>query len=306
MTTELYKKHRPKLFKHIIGQAAAVEALNVMISKDKVPHTLLFAGPSGCGKTSLARIMQGKLGCGDTDFTELNAADSRGVDTIRDIRQRMHLAPMNGKCRVWLIDECHQLTKDAQTAFLKMLEDTPSHVYFMLATTEPNKLLPTILSRCTVVRVAALSAKAMTELVLSVCKREQQTLGSTVLEQLVEVADGSPRRALVLLHQVIEMEDEDEQLNILQSADAKRQAIEIARTLMRPNATWKDLVPILKAVDEEPETIRRMVLGYANSVMLSAGGKVVPRAYLIVTAFRDHFYDCGKAGLAAACYEVLQ
>ena len=154
---ELYKKYRPKNFKRIVGQPTITEQLTSMTRSNQFPHSSLFSGPSGCGKTTLARIMRNKLDCGDQDFQEVNCADFRGIDMVRDIRNRMNLAPIGGECRVWLIDEAHQLSSQAQNAFLKILEDTPSHVYFMLATTDPQKLIPTIRTRCAEFKVSSLN-----------------------------------------------------------------------------------------------------------------------------------------------------
>src|SRR5437773_2031788 len=128
---ELYKKHRPRKFADVVGQPRAVAALESMVAAGEVPHSVLFAGPSGTGKTTLARILARELGCGK-NFKEINAAESRGIDSIREVQSVMGLAPMGGKCRVWLWDEAHRLTPDSQSALLKTLEDTPSHVYFML------------------------------------------------------------------------------------------------------------------------------------------------------------------------------
>ncbi len=130
--TELYKKHRPKEFKKMVGNVSTVQTLVNMIKRDTLPHTILFHGPSGCGKTTLARILKNQLDCSDVDFKELNCSDHRGVDTIREITRTMNMAPTGGKVRIWLLDEVHQMTKDAQNAALKIFEDTPNHVYFLL------------------------------------------------------------------------------------------------------------------------------------------------------------------------------
>jgi len=107
---ELYKKYRPKKLGNIVGQSNAVNILQSFIDEGKIPHSLLFSGPSGCGKTTFARIIKRKLKCGDYDFTELNCADARGIDMTREIRSRLNQSPISGKCRVWLLDECHKLT----------------------------------------------------------------------------------------------------------------------------------------------------------------------------------------------------
>lgn len=302
---ELYLKHRPRLFKQVIGQDAAVASIQKLLkTKDRFPHALLFTGPSGCGKTTLARILQGKLSCGDSDFFEVNCADFNGINMVRELRGKMKLAPMNGTSRIWLIDEAHQLTSDAQDAFLKILEDTPRHVYFMLATTNPGKLKTTIVNRCTEVKVRSLQPKQMESLLQGVLDKEDFVVGEAVIDKIVEVADGSARKALVLLNQVMGLETEEEALEIIQTSDTKRQSIELARALLNPRAKWPEIANLLKAIDDEPEQVRRMLLGYTSSVMLG-GGKLAPRAYLIAAAMRDHFYDCGRPGLIIAAYEIF-
>ena len=148
MTTSLAVKYRPKRLADFLGNTETVQALRALMEREEMPHTILFTGPSGTGKTTLARIVARRLQCSEHDLQELNTADFRGIDTIRDVVRNMALCPMSGSCRVWILDEVHQLSKDAQHALLKALEDTPKHVYFLLATTDPAKLLPTIRTRC--------------------------------------------------------------------------------------------------------------------------------------------------------------
>lgn len=303
MTTELYKTYRPSSLKRIMGQPDAVRTLEGLISKNKIPHFILFAGPSGCGKTTLARILKKHLKCGDQDFAEINCADLRGIDTVRDIRSRMGLAPINGDCRIWLIDEAHQLTTQAQDAFLKILEDTPEHVYFMMATTDPNKLKPTVRTRATTVTVKAMAPVAQKAMIEAILTKEDKTLTEEVIEKIVETAEGSARKALVILNAIINIDDETEQLNAIASTDVTRDAIEIARKLLDNRTKWPEMARLLKSVDDDPESIRWLILSYMSNVLLS--GKAMQRAYACLNAFRDNFYDSKKAGLVAACYEVI-
>ena len=302
---ELYKKYRPTKFSEIIGQDTPVKILQTKLKKNTLPHTLLFSGPSGCGKTTLARILKRKLKCGKHDFKELNAADFRGIEMVRDIRSHLYQAPINGKCRIWLIDECHRITTDAQNAFLKMLEDTPNHVYFMLATTDPQKLKNTIRTRCTEIVVKNLTDKSLMSLLINICKKEKVSINKDVLDKIIECSNGSARKALVFLNQVIELDDEDDMIEAIKATTVEVQAIAIARALLNPRMKWMDMTKVLKeSLNEEPEQIRWMILGYAKKVLLS-GGKFSGRAYLIIDAFRDHFYDSKHAGLVASCYEII-
>ncbi len=307
MNEELYKKHRPQSFKQLVGQDKALRPLIELGRKGRTPHALLLTGPSGCGKTTVARILRKRLKCSDHDFAELNTADFRGIDMVRDIRTRMNLSPIGGKSRVWLVDECHKLTPDAQHAFLKMLEDTPKHVYFILATTDPQKLLPTIRTRCTQVDLKPLNRKDMEQLLTTVWEKEGVRGIVDVMEKIIELAEGSPRKALVLLNQVIGLEGEEEQLDALAASTGQDKAVQLARLLIKPNVRWPEVAKMLKslrAVEEDPEGLRLLVLAYCNSVLLGGGG-LAKRAFCIMDCFSENFYSSKWSGLSMACYEAV-
>src|ERR671911_844211 len=167
--TTLYRRWRPRRFGGIVGQEPVVRTLRRAIETDRVSHAYLFSGPRGTGKTSTAKVLAMGLNCekGPTpepdgtcdscraimgnssmDVLEMDAASNRGIDEIRDLRDKVNLAPVAGRMRVYIIDEVHMLTAEAFNALLKMLEEPPEHVVFVLATTEKQKVLPTIISRC--------------------------------------------------------------------------------------------------------------------------------------------------------------
>ncbi len=305
MSKELYKKHRPQKMKEVIGQTDSVAMLKNYTKIDSLPHSLLFIGPSGCGKTTLARILQRELNCGKADYTETNAADFRGVDDIRKIRKTMGLAPMQGKCKIYLLDEAHQLTTAAQNSFLKMLEDTPDHVYFFLATTDPQKLIKTIRTRCCEIKLASLDSESILSLLASVCKKEGTKITEDVADKIAAYSDGSARKALVILDSVILLKTEKEQLANIQKPEEEHAAFEICQKLFGRGATWKDVASLLSKTDADPEGIRYLVLSYATKVLLS-GGKQSGRASLVIGEFADNFYDSKKAGLVLACYECMK
>lgn len=299
--TEYYKKYRPKNLNEVLGQPEAVKTLQEMLNKNNVPRCLLLTGPSGCGKTSLARILKDQLGCGRGDFVELNCADTRGIETFRNIKQLMSLRPMSGKCRIWLLDEVHRITGDSQSAVLKMFEDTPNHVYFFLATTDPHKLLSTIRTRTTEIKLKNLTDKELDNLVNKVLTLEKQKVDEEVLRELIRCSEGSARKALVFLNQIVNLTDVDEQLSCL-GQDIKTKGFDLAKKLIDSRTKWNDITPILSNLEEEPETVRYIVLGYANSVMMKKPSK---RCYLVICAFESNFYDSKKAGLTRACWEVI-
>ena len=208
---------------------------------------------------------------------------------------------------MYLIDECHKLTSDAQDEFLKMLEDTPSHVYFLFTTTDPQKLKRTIRNRGSEIIVKSLSEDSLFELLHSVVNEEQKDLDKEVAQKIVDNSEGSARKALVFLNSVIDLSTKREQLNAIVTETAELQVFEIVRGLLyNSRTTWKEMSKILKATkSEDPEQIRWLVLACCDTEMLKAG-KFAGRAYVIIDAFRDNFYDSKHAGLDAACYEVVQ
>lgn len=204
------------------------------------------------------------------------------------------------------VHNCHKLTNDAQNAMLKLLEEPPSHCYFILGTTEPSKLIKAILTRCTEVRVELLKDPAMKELLARTLMIElgkaQPAEWEEVVDRIVEVAEGSPRRALVLLEQTLALNTTEERLQQILKGDAKAQAHEICRALFGFKK-WADVKTLVAACEEEPETVRRIMLGYASKVLLG-GGKNSGKAAQIIQECMANWYDCGKAGLVLSCYNI--
>ena len=128
----LYQKHRPQTLADVQGNRNIVTTLKgLFATPEKMPHTFLFHGETGCGKTTIARIVAENLGCTENNLVEIDTGQFTGIDTVRDIRKSAQFIPLGGGVRVFIIDEVHRMTKDAQNAFLKILEDTPPHIYFI-------------------------------------------------------------------------------------------------------------------------------------------------------------------------------
>lgn len=302
---DLYRKYRPRKFSEVVGQPQAVKELKTRLEKGTVPQAILFCGESGTGKTTLARILAKKLGCDDLDFCEVDCGTDNGIEMVRSIKSRLSLSPMDGPCRIWLIDECQQIRKDGQSALLKMLEDTPSHVYLFLATTDPGKLLKTVLTRCAVIKLKPLGQPVLKELLQVTVMKEGKMATEPLLDKIAEVAAGSARKALVILGQVLDLPTEEERLEHVIKTELSEDGIKLARVLFDRKATWPKVAEVLRALEgEDAEQLRYLVLGYARSILLS-GGPLSKKAMAVIEAFGGNFYDSKHAGLAYASFDVI-
>jgi DNA polymerase-3 subunit gamma/tau len=221
--TTLYRKWRPRRFEGIAGQEPIVRTLRRAIETDRVSHAYLFSGPRGTGKTSTAKVLAMGLNCekGPTsepdgtcencraivgnssmDVLEMDAASNRGIDEIRDLRDKVNLAPAAGRMKVYIIDEVHMLTAEAFNALLKMLEEPPEHVVFVLATTEKHKVLPTIISRCQSFDFRRPSIKTLVEKLEEISEAEDIEVEPEALTVIAREGRGSFRDAEGLLDQL--------------------------------------------------------------------------------------------------------
>jgi len=222
----LYRKYRPQVFAEVAGQDHIIQTLCNSIKSGRVSHAYLFSGPRGCGKTTTARIMAKALNCQDRkvgncepcgkcsscleitngnslDLIEIDAASHRGIDDIRELRDGIKYVPSKSKYKVFIIDECHQLSKDAANALLKTLEEPPAHAIFILATTELHKMLPTILSRCQRFDFRKLKIDELVHRLKGLAEKENVKIDKAALELVAINAGGSVRDAESLLGQVL-------------------------------------------------------------------------------------------------------
>ncbi len=302
----LYLKYRPTSLDEVVGNEEIVQLLKNQLAKNgkqPLPKSLLFHGPTGCGKTTLGRIVAQELGIRGNDIREIDSADFRGIDTIRDIRKQSAFKPLESPSRAWILDEVHRLTGDAQSALLKALEDTPPHVYYILCTTDPQKLLPTIRGRCASYQVRTLTDREMKILLHRVVKAEGESITKEVYEQIVQDSFGHPRNALQTLAQVLSV-DPDKRLAVAKKgAEIQAKTIELCRALVS-RSPWSKVSGILNGLKEEdPESIRRAVLGYCQAILL--GNRPDSIAGIVMQEFIDPFYNTGFPGLTFACYSVV-
>jgi DNA polymerase III subunit gamma/tau len=211
----LYRKYRPKTLGEVVGQSQVTEPLENALKSGKVSHAYLFIGPRGCGKTSVARIFAHsvnnfgyKLEDNYVDIIEIDGASNRGIDNIRDLREKAMIAPTTGKYKIYIIDEVHMLTKEAFNALLKTLEEPPKHVIFIMATTDAHKVPVTITSRAQTYTFKLANGAAMFEFLRSVADSEKIPIDDEALKIIAKRGGGSFRDSLSLLDQISTLSDE--------------------------------------------------------------------------------------------------
>ncbi|MFH1714260.1 MAG: DNA polymerase III subunit gamma/tau, partial [Candidatus Nealsonbacteria bacterium] len=226
MTLVLYRKYRPKTFSEIVGQEHVVQTLTNALSLGLISHAYLFSGPRGSGKTTIARLLAKSLNCQNRkegsfepcnkcdscleimenrsmDLIEIDAASHRGIDEMKELIEGIKFSPSKSKYKVFIIDESHQLTKEAANALLKTLEEPPSHAVFILATTEIHKMIPTIISRCQRFDFRKLTLSEIVRRLEYVAKKEKTKIEKPALELIALNSGGAVRDAEGLLDQVL-------------------------------------------------------------------------------------------------------
>jgi len=299
----LYRKYRPKSLKTFIGNEADAASIQKHIDNPERPHTYLVSGPSGCGKTTIARIFAKELGAGKLSIHEINTANNRGIDSAREIEESMKYPALGNGVKIFIIDECHNMTKVAQDALLKPLEDTPKHVYFFLCTTDPQNLKKAIHTRSTPIKVKPIDSEKIYKLLRKVVAKEGKEVDKGILEEIADTCEGSPRQALVTLENIIDMTDKKQMRVVIKSGQVDEAEVkELCQALLN-GEKWKAVSAILKRMKGlEPESVRYAVMGYMNAVLLNSGKE---QAAIIIENFADNFYDSKAAGLTLACYNVV-
>jgi len=314
----LYQEIRPTDLDDIVGNSAVVGALRGMLRKssDSRPHTILLKGPSGCGKTTIARILAAEFGSTLNTIIEYNAANTRGIETIRELDSNIHLCGLGGKVKTYIIDECAQLTGAAQEAFLKTLEDSPVHCYFILCTTNPERVIKTVRNRCTEYAVNLLQDAELFQVLKKTCEKKDLEVSQDIIDAIVYTCDGSPRAALVALEQVVGIESVDEALELLVSGTERDASVlDLLLLLVMAPAVrrkkWKKIIMTFDAIQEDSERIRRAIMTFLYNKLKKQNDvqDALDIAHLLKIFSENTFYGGkGQMGalIARACFETWE
>ena len=298
MTSQVYyRKWRPLNFEQLAGQEHVATTLRHSANLGRVSHSYLFCGPRGSGKTTTARIMAKAVNCLDLqegdpcnnctvctsindgqfmDIIEMDAASNRGIDEIRDIREKVNFSPAQGRRKVYIIDEAHMLTDQASNAFLKTLEEPPAHVMFILCTTEAHRILPTIVSRCQRFDFRRIPSNAIFDRLDEISRAEGAVVDSEALRVVARYADGSLRDAENLLEQLVVSYDGGvnlAQVEELLGLGNSERWLELATFLLMGNTNGGlDVVNQAAWDGADLRQLHRQTLGLLRSAMLLQWG----------------------------------
>lgn len=275
----LYRTYRPSSFDDVVGQKHIVATLKNAVKQNKIAHAYLFCGPRGTGKTSIAKLLAKAVNCENhenapcgacknclsiqqgnhPDIVEIDAASNNGVDEIRDLIEKVKYSPIEGKYKVYIIDEVHMLSTGAFNALLKTLEEPPAHVLFVLATTEPHKVLPTIISRCQRYDFAKVEKHEMIKRIHQILKQEEIECDEEAIDLISTLADGGMRDALSILDQCIAYAENQisvKDVNEIYGITTTAEKLEILNNIFDYDA--KSILNKIKIWNERGIDIRRL------------------------------------------------
>jgi DNA polymerase III gamma/tau subunit len=311
----LYQEVRPNSLDSIVGNGSTVGGLRSLISKtpENRNHSIIFKGPTGCGKTTLARFLAGAFGATDISTFEYNTANTRGIDTIREISNNVELTSLDGSPKVYIFDEAHRLTSEAQDALLKLMEDGGVKCYFILCTTSPESLTKTLRNRCQEYEVNLLSEAEIKTLLTKVCGIKELLVNNDLIEAIAYTCGGSPRAALVSLEQVVGMEFDEALELLVKGTDKDAGVIDLCKLLVmypeKRRERWKDVIQTYNKITEDSELIRRSIMTFIfNRLKVCDSMSDAEDMTRVLSIFSTSTFYGGKPMLgtlvARACFEV--
>ena len=293
MTQALYRKWRPASWGEVVGQEHIVQTLQNAVEGDRVAHAYLFAGPRGTGKTTCARLLAKAVNCLDEkpgnrpcnqcknciavnegrfmDLIEIDAASNTSVDDVRDLRDKITFSPSQGKFKVYIIDEVHMLSTSAFNALLKTLEEPPSHVIFILATTEIHKIPATVLSRCQRYEFRRIPIQLIILKLRDLCKDEGIDIQDETLSMIARQSTGSLRDAISLIDQLSSMSKQIslETAQEMMGTATNQAVLELVNALVeRTHASGLEIIHKTLDAGGDPRQFGRQIVDYLRNVLL--------------------------------------